>query len=316
MAMYAPEIPPLTDLEQAYPLDLDAEREIQVARADVSDVLSGERDGLVVIEGPCAMTLAREVIDREGDALYEAQDRESGLITLHRMPPWKPRTNPADWHGLESEPDTVEAAYRTIAERAEATANVAIEVGHIPHLDRYGRRITLGWIGSRNAGDGELVDALATYDPSMPVGVKNAMDGTIDSAVAHVARIDDLREGRGAPAVVMYRGGTNAQTPEAWEANYRRALERTAGRLIVDTAHGGEMAFDPDGNYKKSILGQIACLERVIQIAEDHGEMPAGIIMEASGAESPTDPVMPFRIALNGARRLHELRMSVASAAA
>lgn len=314
MAMYAPEQPTLADLEDAYPMSLETEAEVELARSDVSGVLSGERDGLVVIEGPCAMTQAREIIDREGDALYRAQDRRSGFITLHRMPPWKPRTNPADWHGLESDPDTVEAAYRTVAQRAEATANVAIEIGHAPHLDRYGRRITLGWSGSRNAGDGELIDAIALHDPSMPVGVKNAMDGTIDSALRHVDRINALRDGHGAPAVVMYRGGLNATTPEAWEANYRQALERTAGRLIVDTAHGGEMAFDPDGNYSKSVLGQVACLNRVLEIAEEYGESPVGVIMEASRAESPTDPVMPFQVALGAARRLHEIRMMVSAA--
>jgi phospho-2-dehydro-3-deoxyheptonate aldolase len=313
MAMYAPEVPSLSELEGAHPLAIETEAEIMTARTDVSDVLSGERDGLVVIEGPCAMTLARDIIDQEGEALYAAQQRESGLLTLHRMPPWKPRTNPGDWHGLESESETVVDAYRTVAERAAATANVAIEIGHIAHLDRYGRRITLGWSGSRNAEDGDLIEALALHDQSMPVGVKNGMDGTIDGALGHVARINELRDGHGAPAVLIYRGGTNAQAPEAWAENYRAALDATDGQMIVDTAHGGEMAFDPNGHYKKSIVGQIACLEKVIEIAEDYGETPAGIIMEASSAESPTDPVMPFRIALNGARRLHELRMSVSS---
>jgi phospho-2-dehydro-3-deoxyheptonate aldolase len=315
MAMYAPEVPTVAELEEMYRLDIETEAQIELARADTDAVLSGERAGLVVIEGPCAMTTAREIIDREGDALYEAQDQASGLITLHRMPPWKPRTNPADWHGLESESDTTEAAYQTVAERAAATANVAIEIGHIPHLDRYGRRITLGWIGSRNAGELALVDAVAMHNPSMPVGVKNGMDGTIDSALRHVARIEELRQGRGASAILMYRGGTNAQDPGSWERNYREALDRTSGRLIVDTAHGGEMAFDPGGEYKKSVLGQVACLERVLQIAEEYGETPAGIIMEASSAESPTDPVMPFQVALGAARRLHELRMAVGAVA-
>ena len=316
MAMYAPEVPTVAELEEIYHLDLETEAQVELARADADAVLSGKRDGLVVIEGPCAMTTAREIIDREGNALYEAQDQASGLITLHRMPTWKPRTNPADWHGLESEPDTTEDAYRTVAERSAATANVAIEIGHIPHLDRYGRRITLGWVGSRNAGELALIDAVALHDPSMPAGVKNGMDGGIDSALRHVERIEELRQGRGAAAILMYRGGTNAQDPESWEHNYRNALARTNGRLIVDTAHGGEMAFDPEGNYKKSVLGQVACLERVLQIAEEHDELPVGIIMEASSAESPTDPVMPFQIALGAARRLHELRMSMATTAA
>lgn len=243
--------------------------------------------------------------------MYQAQECESGLVTLHRIPPWKPRTKVTDWHGLESEPATVEAAYRTVAERAAATANVAIEIGHEEHLDRYGDRITLGWIGSRNAGQLALVDKIALHDVSLPVGVKNAMDGTIDSALGHVRRIEELREGKGAPAVLMYRGGTNAQNPRDWEHQYRSALERTEGRMIVDTAHGGEMAFDPEGNYKKSVAGQLACMKAVTRIAEDHGEVPVGVIMEASSAESPTDPVAPFGRMLAAATYLHKLHMSM-----
>jgi phospho-2-dehydro-3-deoxyheptonate aldolase len=314
MAMYAPEQPTLTELEAAYPLSVETEANVLLTRANVSNALNG--DGFLLIEGPCAMTTDREIIDQEGDALYSAQQQHSGLVTLHRMPPWKPRTNPEDWHGLESEPDTVEAAYRTVAERADATANVAAEIGHEPHLDRYADRLTLGWIGSRNAGNVALVQAVATRDPSLPIGYKNAMNGTIDSALEHVRRTDALREGQGAPAVVMYRGGTNAQNPKDWEYNYRSTLERTGGRVVVDTAHGGEMAFDPDGNYKKSVAGQVACLEAVVRIAEDHGEIPAGVIMEASSAESPTDPVAPFHVMMDGALRLHELRTQATHATA
>lgn len=61
MAMYAPEQPRLTELEAIYPLDAETEAQVQLARADVSDVLSG--NGFALIEGPCAMTLDRDVID-------------------------------------------------------------------------------------------------------------------------------------------------------------------------------------------------------------------------------------------------------------
>jgi len=318
MAMYAPESPSLQQLREDHPLSLAADIDIGHTRNQVSSILAGEVTGLVVIEGPCAMTLDRSTIDREGDMLRDLQGSDDSLVALHRMPPWKPRTNPADWHGLESEPETVRAAYRTVVERAEATANVAIELGHAPHLDRYGNALALGWIGSRNAGNNsvtsDIISGLSTdAHESLPIGVKNAMDGTLDSAMELVGTLHRSRskqDGNGAPGVVVYRGGSNAQTPQAWVDKYRRALDRTDGLLIVDTAHGGEMAFDPEGNYKKSVFGQIACLERIIQIAEGHGEMPAGIMMEASSATSPTDPVMPFRVALAGARRLHELKMS------
>jgi hypothetical protein len=67
------------------------------------------------------------------------------------------------------------------------------------------------------------------------------------------------------------------------------------------------MAHHPEGIYAKSVAGQIACIEHVIAIA-DKGELPAGIMMEASDADSPTDPLIPFSIAIEGLRQLSSLR--------
>ena len=308
MATFAPEIPTAEQLQQQYPLSSVTADAIQLGRLELSEILSGSRDGLVAILGPCAMTLARDIIDMEGDLLAQAENGHVGFLTLHRMPPWKPRSDPKQWHGLESVQDTTEAAFRTIAERAAATANVAIEIGHIPHLERYANRLTLGWIGSRHVEHDDLVEAVALHDPSLPIGVKNGMDGSIDIALAQVQRINELRGGAGAPAILIYRGGSEIQTPEAWEAGYREALQRTAGRLIVDTAHGGEIAHHPIKD-KKSVEGQEDCQAHVIQIAESHGEAPVAIISEASSADSPTDPVMSFLKALDGSKQLHDIKM-------
>jgi phospho-2-dehydro-3-deoxyheptonate aldolase len=303
MAIYAPEIPNITELEKKYPLSQEAARNIELARLAVGTALRG--DGFLGIIGPCAMTEDRATIEHEGDILHELEGTEQGLVLVHRKPPWKPRTNPEDWHGLET--TNPEAAYRTIAERALTAANVAIEIGHIPHLRRYGRFITFGWSGSRNAEDVVLTEEITHYDSSLPIGVKNSMDGTIDQALMNVARITDVRGSNEAPAVLIYRGGSNARTPKAWEDNYRRAHERTNGQLVVDTAHGGEMAHNPKGEYAKSIIGQIACIEHVINVAAK-GEMPVGIMMEASDAASPTDPLVPFNVAIEGIRELNEIR--------
>jgi 3-deoxy-D-arabino-heptulosonate 7-phosphate (DAHP) synthase len=307
MSKFAPDIPSLTKLEAMYPLDQEAACNIRAARLAVGATFRGSR--FLGVLGPCAMTEDREIIDSEGDHLHELEQEEKGLVLVHRKPPWKLRSNPEDWHGLET--TSPETAYRTIAERAGTTANVAIEIGHIPHLRRYGKFLTLGWMGSRNAEDVSLADAMALEDPTLPVGVKNSMDGTIDRALRNVTRISSLRGDNGAPAIPVYRGGENAQNSKDWESNYRQALERTDGRLIVDTAHGGEMAHHPNGEYAKSVVGQIACMEHVISIAEQ-GEIPAGIMIEASDAAvSPTDPLMPFHIALDGVLELNSIRRTI-----
>lgn len=317
MAMYAPNQPTLETLRAEHPLGLAAETGVEIARHDIDSVLSGERNGLIAVLGPCAMTADRLTIDQEGTLLEAVSSTTPGLVAVHRMPPWKPRTNPADWHGLESDPKTVQTAYQTVVERATASKNVAIELGHAEHLDRYGRALTVGWVGSRNTDKSEvtldiLSKAATNEHSSLPLGIKNGMDGGIDTALEHLSIAEKLRQEHdgSASAVLVYRGGANAKDASSWVRNYRKALELTNGRLIVDTAHGGEMAFDPDGNYKKSVAGQIACMQEVIKIGEDHGELPTGIMIEASSAESPTDPVMPFAVALSGAKRLHELKMN------
>ena len=132
MALVAPETPTVIELEQMYPLDPVAEAQVAYAQDRASDILSGRLPGLFAVEGPCSMTTDREIINHEGNALAAAQ--QTGLVIAHRIPPWKPRTRAEDWHGLETEPDTVVQAYATIAGRAAARANVAIEYGHVGHL--------------------------------------------------------------------------------------------------------------------------------------------------------------------------------------
>lgn len=308
MAQAAPALPTLDDLTRRYPLRPVSVRHVKTVRQRISSVLTSSVPGFVGIGGPCALTINHVVINAEGGQLKRLEHNNQGLITLHRMPPWKPRSNPNDWHGSETEAETVEVSYEIIAERAAKTANVTIEIGQEAHLARYGSRLSFGWIGGRNIQNHDLVKATALAIPSLPIGIKNGLDGEIDQALQHVDLVEQLREADGAPAVLIYRGGENAKSHNDWEKSYRRALEITEGKMIVDTAHGGEMAHDPEQKFQKSVVGQIACLETVIRIAEEYGEMPLGIMIEASNAPSPTDPVIPFDVAINCILRLNTLK--------
>jgi hypothetical protein len=176
-------------------------------------------------------------------------------------------------------------------------------------MDRYKPMLSCAWIGSRNIGNNELVSMVARLDPKLPLGVKNTMDGATDHALAQIERVNSLRESAEAPApaVLIFRGGHELDTPGKWEKAYLRALEITDGQLIVDTAHGSEMAHDPDKKFRKSVAGQVAAMEAVIRLAEQ-GHPPAGIMLEASDIDSPTDPVMPLETAIEGVKRLHWLK--------
>lgn len=305
MARKAPESPSTQDLHAAYPLIPTTELDISLARSRVSSMLTGEEPGLVAIIGPCAMTGDRGTIDREGEVLSLLMNARPGLAALHRIPPWKPRTNPADWHGQETTDPA--SAYRTLSSRALQGAGVSIEIGMSEHVERYGQLVSLGWIGGRNIGNTALMEQLAVSHPDMPMAIKNGLDGELETALTRVAHINQLRGSDQAPAVLLYRGGDAARDPGSWERLYREALTRTGGRMIIDVAHGSEMAHDPAGTFKKSSEGQIAALEHVLAIAERHGELPVGIMAEASDAASPTDPHMPFEAAVSAIERLHSL---------
>ena len=307
MAERAPTYPTTNELEALHPRRQNHRELLLERRAKVSEAMGGT--GLLAVIGPCAMTEAEAIIKTEAARLAAITGGNDDIEALYRMPFWKPRTRKEDWHGLET--TDPELAYRLMVEGANTTANIAAEIGTDPrHLSRYGDSTTLAWKGGRNDDQHELTYALATHDTTLPIAVKNGLDGDILKALEDVERIEELRHGIGARATLLFRGGFNAKSPAAWEDAYLAAHELTDGRLLVDWAHGGEQAHDPEGKFGKSVEGQIACMEHTITIAEQTGKTPAGIFAEASSAKSPTDPVMPFETAIDGAQRLARIRQS------
>jgi phospho-2-dehydro-3-deoxyheptonate aldolase len=310
MPKFAPELPTTQTLHERYQFTPEQREAIADRRDRVSHKLGGHSAGLLVVVGPCAMTRAEQIMRHEARQMRELTgEADADIEGLYREPDWKPRTREEDWHGLmTTEP---EAAYRILHEHAATYANVAIEIGADPrHLERNSDLVTLAWKGGRNDVKGELTDALALHDPTLPIAIKNGLDGNIDRALADVERIESLRGDMGARAILLFRGGANAQNLDEWEEQYLLTHERTGGRFLVDWAHGGEQAGDLRGNFGKSKLGQIACMFRTIEIAKRTGKTPVGVFSEATDAQSPTDPTIPFELAIEGAQVLAEIRQS------
>lgn len=283
-----------------------------IARQEVGDILADRREGLVAIIGQCAATADNlHITNREGAALQslEASTRNLGqtaLTVIHRMPPWKPRSNPEDWHGLET--TDLDMALELLHGQARLGDKVAMELAKPEHVDRYADALTLGWTGSRNSEEQGLLIDIALRSGNLPIAIKNGMDGDPRSAQELAQKINQRRADMGidAPAVVIYRGGTLAQTPAAWERQYLEAMEMTEGQLILDVAHGTEMAHDPMGKFQKSAKAEEIALEHATELIAD-GIVPKGIMLEASDATTTTDPHMPFRVAVDGVKRIHQL---------
>lgn len=283
----------------------DTEMAILNKRLQISTAIQ-EGIGTIAIIGPCALDNNEDLLLNESSQLHSLQE-ETGLITISRRAFWKPRSNEESWKGLET--TDPHDSYRLILGNAQQYANNSAEIGHFEHIEKYGPLLNFGWFGARNKKPG-FKKQVADWDHSLSLGIKNDLDGTIDDALREIDDINSARrhiENSG-KAILIYRGGDNAQNPDTWTQNYLNALEQTNGKLIVDTAHGAEMAFHPDGLFKKSVAGQQASLSRVLELAEK-GAIPLGIMMEASDTIETSDnrrvdPNMPFNIAIEGLRRL------------
>ncbi len=316
-AIENPADPGAEALRNQFTLGDAAQHRIEMGRALLAQVIENPRaDNFIAIIGPCAMSDDFEAIMAEGRRIAELQLAHDGLYTVHRAPLWKPRSDPVTaWNGLET--TNPKQAMRILVGCANNDANMGIEMGRDEHAERYKDCTTFAWIGSRAVGNTDLLDAIVTTEPDLPVGIKNGMSGAIDEALHEVERIN----ARGsAPAILIFRGGEDLRTPEAWEKAYLEAYRLTNGRLIIDLAHGSEMAHDPTMGFKKSVAGQISAMQHLIKLAEQ-GHAPLGVMMEASdviakAVEQRVDPPMPLQFALDGAVRLHQARKSVLSTSA
>lgn len=272
---FAPETPTTEQLHKQFELTSEAESKIAHNRRLVSNALTGL--GFIDTQGPCALTDGRELVEAD----------------LERMCAWKPRSNPESWHGMETTDPT--GAFKRIDSQAKLKGNVAMEIGRLEHAIRYGSRLAFGWFGGRN-DELEPKVQVALDQPSLPLGEKNPLSGEIESALETVVALRTARTEQDAPVVLIYRGGENAQDPAVWEKQYINAYNETNGRLIVDSAHGSEMAHDPNGEFTKSAHAQALCLEHIARLAVA-GYAPAGVMAEASMLESPVDPPVSPTIA-------------------
>jgi 3-deoxy-D-arabino-heptulosonate 7-phosphate (DAHP) synthase len=318
----------------------------------VSSILHPNND--LVIAGPCALTEDEKFVTDESqqwadfscsqlaglaDQMSLDQLKQQSVPKLaadqllkvyRRMNFWKPRTNPNDWHGLETgslagapPEEAAELAYKMVHDNSTTYANSAFEVSFPYQVERYGRLASFVWLGARlnkyfqkengdfdKWGCDKFIRDLARSEPTLPVGIKNDLDGDLNEAINRVRRINKIRAKLGmacvAPAVLIYRGGNNATTEDEWYKEAEHAIRRTKGKVIIDVAHMSEMACHPDGKFIKSEAGQKRAWELVAKLAGKYAFV--GIMTESSDMESPMDPPMSIEETQMAIRHMLEQR--------
>lgn len=282
-------------------LTLQENIHVSSKRENVINALECPQDSTVAILGPCSATFNTEMTILENQLIqeFEEEHRNSGLIALQRLPFWKPRTNPDDWHGIES--THPEEATQFIEALNRFGSNVAGETGLPRHVGRLSGAQVFSWIGSRNFGNIELTEQLMRHEIDIPIGIKNDTKGDV-KGLLEFTKFVNMRNTRNAPPTVpIFRGGSLLNTPDKWGEAVKEISFKTRGRCIIDLAHGSEMVHDPDKN--KSEEGQINAVIHLGKLLQA-GNVVAGFMIETSDIQSPTDPVISFNRGLRCARLL------------
>ncbi|PLS31990.1 3-deoxy-7-phosphoheptulonate synthase [Bifidobacterium margollesii] len=295
------------------PLDAAARELVAGSRDEVRACLYGQDDRLLVIVGPCSVHDPAAALDyaRRLAKVRDELDRE--LMIVMRVYFEKPRTT-VGWKGLINDPDVdgshkirkgLLLARRTLLDVLGAGMPAATEFLEPTSPQFIADAVTWGAIGARNT-ESQIHRQLAS-GLSMPVGFKNATDGSVKAAVngCYAAAQQHTffgidHEGRAAAVEtlgnpdchVVLRGSSHGPNYDAESVAGAMAAIRdempadsaAAHGLVIDASHGNSGKDEHrQAAVVRDIAARIAAGERGI----------TGIMMESfiEGGNQPAAPL-------------------------
>ena len=199
------------DLEKRIPLGIAGAEFVARTRREISAILAGDDDRLVVVVGPCSVHDPAAALDYAERLASAALGHEGDLLVVMRTYFEKPRTV-AGWKGFVNDP-RLDGSF-DINEGLHRARHLLLEIAGLglaagtEFLDPivgpfYADLISWGVIGARTV-ESQIHRQLASGLP-MPVGFKNRTDGDI------LVAVDAVRAARSAHRFPMLaRGGTSA----------------------------------------------------------------------------------------------------------
>ncbi|HZZ19149.1 MAG TPA: 3-deoxy-7-phosphoheptulonate synthase [Opitutaceae bacterium] len=182
-------LPAPADLEAEIPLDDAGASRIALARREVSAVMAGRDDRLLVVVGPCSIHDPAAAMDYAGRLKAAADAHAGDLLIAMRVYFEKPRTV-VGWKGLINDPDLdgtfqigkgLRTARRLMADVTATGLPIATEFLDTTLGQYYADLVSWGAIGARTV-ESQVHRELAS-GLSMPVGFKNRTDGDLQVAV-------------------------------------------------------------------------------------------------------------------------------------
>jgi 3-deoxy-7-phosphoheptulonate synthase len=258
---YKPLVPPAILLEEL-PLGDRASETVARGRQEVSRILRGDDDRVVVVVGPCSIHDPDAGLEYARRLKKIADEHASELCVVMRVYFEKPRTT-VGWKGLINDPRldgtfAINEGLRKARHFLLDVTEIGLPAG-VEFLDPISPQYisdTVSWgaIGARTT-ESQVHRELAS-GMSMPIGFKNGTDGGIQIAIdavraaAHPHRFLGVTE-QGLAAIVatrgnqdchvILRGGESGPNYDATSVQKTASALRSAGvpaRVMIDASHG------------------------------------------------------------------------------
>lgn len=295
------------------PLNEHAQEVVTSSRDEIRACLYGQDDRLLVIVGPCSIHDPKAALDYAQRLSALREELEDELLIVMRVYFEKPRST-MGWKGLINDPDIdgthnirkgLLLARRTLLGVLDAGLAAATEFLEPTSPQYIADAVSWGAIGARNT-ESQVHRQLAS-GMSMPIGFKNATDGSVKAAVNgcfaaaqphtffgidHLGRACAVETIGNPDCHVVLRGsshGPNYDTQSVAQAmaDVRAQMpadSAAAHGLIVDCSHGNS---GKDDVRQAQVVRDIAA--RIAQ--GEHGI--TGVMMESfiEGGNQPAAPL-------------------------
>jgi 3-deoxy-7-phosphoheptulonate synthase len=313
-------------LRQEHPLPPTTARRIERTRAEIADICAGLDDRLLVVVGPCSIHDRTAALEYAAKLAVDAERFAGQLRIVMRVYFEKPRTT-LGWKGLINDPE-LDGSY-AVNKGLRLARGLLLEVSELglpvgcefldPIMPQFlADVVSWGAIGARTAASQvhrQLCSAL-----SMPVGIKNSVEGNVQVAVdgvraaaaAHVfpgINADGLAaliSTTGNPDChVILRGGTGGpnyaapQVADALDKLHRAGLPQ---RLVIDASHGNSgKNHQQQAEVVTEVAGRIAAGEPGIMglmlesfLVEGRQELTLGHADRLTYGQSITDACLSW----------------------
>ncbi len=286
------------------PLSDAASARVYKSRRDISDIIHGRDDRLIVVIGPCSIHDPKAALEFADKLAKEAERLSDVLMIVMRVYFEKPRTT-VGWKGLINDPNlngsfdinlglrTARQLLRDLIDRGVATGTEYLD----PISPQYfGDLVCWAAIGARTT-ESQIHRQLAS-GLSCPVGFKNSTDGSVQVAVDAVGSaqhphifLSVTKAGHSAifstagndDCHIILRGGggrTNYDNPSVHYAS--RILEQAAltPKLMVDMSHA---------NSSKQYRAQLNVCKDICNQLRDGERRIMGVMIESNLIEGRQD---------------------------